>query len=294
MPILEVVARENKPFIIIGDPVEGELLAALILNNTRGTMRIVALKPPRYGEERKNILKDLALATGATFVSRESGMLISEVKRQHLGSVKTIESLKAWTTIVGGGGNYEEVEKRIEALKVEIANTQDLKECQRIQERITRLASGIAIIKVGGLTEVDMIERKHRIEDALEAVKSAQMEGILPGGGTALLKLSRDLDKEVSVENQDERFGVEIVMRACEEPIRKLATNCDMKPDVIVEHIAYADRDFWYGVNFATGEHVSLDAAGIIDPAKVTRCALQNAVSAASTLLTTSHAIVEV
>ena len=294
MPVLELVARENKPFIIMADPVEGELLAALILNNTRGSMRIAALKPPRYGEERKNILKDLALATGATFVSRESGMLISEVKRQHLGSVKTVDSLKNWTTIVGGGGNYDEVEKRIEALKTEIANTQDIRECERIQERITRLASGIAIVRVGGLTEVDMIERKHRIEDALEAVKSAQLEGILPGGGTALLKLSRDLDKTVSVENQDERFGLEIIMKACEEPVRKLAENSGMKPDVVVEKVSQELELLWSGVNFATGEFMSLDRAGIIDPAKVTRCALQNAVSAASTLLTTSHAIVEI
>jgi len=293
MPILEVVARENKPLVVIGDPVEGELLAALILNNTRGSMRIVALKPPRYGEERKNILKDLALATGATFVSRESGMLISEIKRQHLGTVKTVDSLKSWTTIVGGGGNYEEVEKRIESLKTEIANTQDMRECERIQERITRLASGIAIVRVGGLTEVDMIERKHRIEDALEAVKSAQMEGILPGGGTALLKLSRDLDKEVVVQNQDEHFGVEIIMKACEEPIRRLAANSDMKPDVVVENVQKPDNEFWVGVNFATGEYMNLISAGIMDPAKVTRCALQNAVSAASTLLTTAHAIIE-
>lgn len=294
MPILEVVARENKPFIIIGDPVEGELLAALILNNTRGSMRIVALKPPRYGEERKNILKDLALATGATFVSRESGMLISEIKRQHLGTVKTLDSLKSLTTIVGGGGNYEEVEKTIEALKVEITNTQDMRECERIQERITRLASGIAIIRVGGLTEVDMIERKHRIEDALEAVKSAQLEGILPGGGTALLKLSRGIEKEVIPKNEDERFGVEIIIRACEEPIRKLAENSGLKPDVVTERIAGLLEELWMGMNFASGQCMSLADAGIIDPAKVTRCALQNAVSAASTLLTTSHAIIEV
>jgi len=293
MPILEVAARENKPFIIVADNVEGQLLAALILNTVRGSMRVAAIKAPRYGEERRNILKDLALSVGATFVSRESGILINEMKRQHLGTAKTVESLKTWTTIVGGGGNYDEVDKRIESLKTEIAATSDMRECERIQERITRLASGIAIIRVGGLTEVDMVERKHRIEDALEAVKSAQMEGILPGGGTALLKLSRNLDKEISVENEDERFGVEIIMKACEEPMRKLAENCGMKPDVMTEKVVENTSNFWSGVNFATGEFVALDTAGIIDPAKVTRCALQNAVSAASTLLTTSHAIIE-
>jgi chaperonin GroEL len=297
MPVLETVARENKPFIIIADPIEGELLAALILNNTRGTMRIAAIKPPRYGEERKNILKDLALATGATFVSRESGMLIRDVKRQHLGTVKTIESLKNMTTIVGGGGNYDLVEKQIEALKTEIANTSDLRECQHIQERITRLASGIAIVRVGGLTEVDMIERKHRIEDALEAVKSAQMEGILPGGGVSLLRLSRKLLEEVETLNADEQFGVQIIMKACEEPIRLLSVNCDEKPDVLINTLlndpSIKDK-FWTGWDFANRKYVDFAEEGILDPAKVTRCALQNAVSAASTLLTTSHAIIEV
>lgn len=297
MPVLEIAARENKPFIIIADPVEGELLAALILNNTRGTMRIAAIKPPKYGEERKNILKDLALATGATFISRESGMLVRDVKRQHLGSVKTIESLKNVSTIVGGSGNYELVERQIEALKTEISNTSNLRECEKIQERITRLASGIAIIRVGGLTEVDMIERKHRIEDALEAVKSAQMEGILPGGGTALLRLSKTLLEEVETANNDEQMGVQIIKNICEEPIRRLASNCDEKPDVIISVLLDDNKGqhaFWRGWDFANRGYVDLGEKGIIDPAKVTRCALQNAVSAASTLLTTSHAIIEI
>ena len=294
MPVLEIAARENKPFVIVAENIEGQLLAALILNTVRGSMRIAAIKAPRYGEERRNILKDLALSVGAAYVSRESGLLINEVKRQHLGTAKTVEALKSWTTVVGGGGNYDEVEKRIEALKTEMASTSDIRECQRIQERITRLASGIAIIRVGGLTEVDMVERKHRIEDALEAVKSAQMEGILPGGGTALLKLSRNLDKEVFTANQDEKFGVEIIMKACEEPIRKLSDNSGLKADVIINDLLNNSENFWSGVNFSTGQYSDMSAVGIIDPAKVTRCALQNAVSAASTLLTTSHAIIEI
>jgi chaperonin GroEL len=169
-----------------------------------------------------------------------------------------------------------------------------MRECERIQERITRLASGIAIIRVGGLTEVDMVERKHRIEDALEAVKSAQIEGILPGGGTALYKLSRNLLSEISIENDDEKFGVEIIMKACEEPIRKLSENSGLKADVILHDLSKKFEDFWDGINFATGHYSDMSAVGIIDPAKVTRCALQNAVSAASTLLTTSHAIIEI
>ena len=294
MPILEIAARENKPFIIVAENIEGQLLAALILNTVRGSMRIAAIKAPRYGEERRNILKDLALSVGATYISRESGKHLQEIKRSDLGIAKTIESLKNWTTIVGGGGNYEEVDNRIEALKTEISNSNNMQECERIQERITRLASGIAIIRVGGLTEVDMIERKHRIEDALEAVKSAQLEGILPGGGTALYKLSRNLLSEINTSNEDEKFGIEIVMKACEEPIRKLSENSGLKADVILNDLSNNSKDFWYGMNFATGNYSDMGAVGIIDPAKVTRCALQNAVSAASTLLTTSHAIIEI
>jgi len=293
-PVLEIVAREKKPFVIIAENVEGQALAALILNAVRGSMKIGVIKAPKYGEERRNIMKDLALSTGAVFISRESGKRLQEVKLKDLGAAKTIESLKQWTTIVGGGGNYEELEKHIEQLKVEITQTEDLSECQIIQERITRLASGVAIIRVGGTTEVDMVERKHRIEDALEAVKSAQLEGILPGGGTALLRLSRGLEN-LSVENEDERFGLKILQRACEEPVRKLAENCGDKPDVVIETLLTKTAgDLWSGRNFATGEYVNMDKTGIIDPAKVTRCALQNSVSAASTLLTTSYAIVDI
>ena len=293
-PVLEIMAREKKPFVIIAENVEGQALAALILNAVRGSMKIGVIKAPKYGEERRSIMKDLALATGATFITRESGRPLRDAKLKDLGTAKTIESLKLHTTIVGGGGNYEEVERHIERLKQEILQTEDLTECERIQERITRLASGVAIIRVGGTTEVDMVERKHRIEDALEAVKSAQQEGILPGGGVALLKLSKGLEQEVSVENGDERFGVKIVQRACEEPIRKLAENCGDRPDVVVDTILNKGGDnVWSGRNFSTGEYVNMNEAGIIDPAKVTRCALQNAVSAASTLLTTSHAIID-
>jgi len=292
MPILEVAARENKPFVIFAENVEGQALAALILNTVRGSMKVAAIKAPKYGEERRNILKDLALATGATYISRESGMSLREARRVHLGTAKTVESLKNWTTVVGGGGDYNEVQKRIDNLKVEIQQTEDIHECQAIQERITRLVSGIAIIRVGGLTEVDMIERKHRIEDALEAVKSAQQEGILPGGGVGLLRCIDSL--EVEVDNDDQKFGVEIIKKACMEPIRKLSENCGEKADIIIYNLGDINQDTMHiGYNFATGKYVNMYEEGILDPAKVTRCALQNAVSAAATLLTTSHAIIE-
>lgn len=293
MPVLEIVAREKKPFVIISDNLEGQALAALILNSVRGTMKIGAIKAPKYGEERKNIMKDLALATGARFISRENGDIVRETKLVDLGTAKTIESTKSWSTVLGGKGDYELVEKHIEKLKNEIAQTSDIDECEKIQERIVRLASGVAVIKVGGTTEIEMIERKHRIEDALEAVKSAQLEGILPGGGTALLKLSRNLEKDVITENDDQRLGVVIIKKACEEPVRKLSENSGDKQDVVMEYLLSDKNDFWHGRNFWTGEYVDLSKAGIIDPAKVTRTSLQNAVSAASTLLTTSYAIID-
>lgn len=290
MPALEIAARESKPFVIFAESVEGQSLAAMILNHKRGSMKVAAIKAPKYGEERRNLLKDLALATGATFISRESGMALKDVKRSHMGFCKTIESLKNWTTVVGGGGNYEEVQKKIDSLKLEIEQTEDIRDCEVIQDRITRLVSGIAIIKVGGTTEVDMIERKHRIEDALEAVKSAQQEGIIPGGGIGLLRCSKKLD--VSADNDDQKFGIEIIKKACLEPIYKLAENCGEKPDIIIHYLESSPDNV--GFNFATSKYVDMYTEGIIDPAKVTRCALQNAVSAASTLLTTSYAIVEV
>ena len=297
MPILEVVTRENKPFIIVSEGVEGQALAALIMNAVRGTAKVAAIKAPRYGQERKNLLSDLALSVGATFIKRESGMLLREAKRSDLGSVKSVEALKGWTTFVGGKGNADEIEKRIESLKAEIAQTSDLDECKKIQDRITRLAAGVAIIKVGGVTEVDMTERKHRIEDALSAVKSAQEEGILPGGGIALLRAANAIsDKSITTDNDDEKFGVHIILEACQEPVRRIAENCGLKPDIIVGTLLDVNKcsSDWTGFDFHTEEYVNMDTAGVVDPAKVTRCALQNAVSAASTLMTTNYAIVEV
>jgi chaperonin GroEL len=294
LPVLETVSRDKRPFVIVGESVEGQALAALILNTVRGTMRVAAIKAPRYGQERKNILSDLAVAVGATFVSRESGMLLTEVKLSDLGVVKSVEALKNWSTFVGGKGKLEEIEKRIDTLKEEIKRTDDLEECHRIQDRITRLASGVAIIKVGGATEVDMIERKHRIEDALAAVKSAQEEGVLPGGGVALLRAAKLAN--VVGENHDEQFGIDVILDACEEPMRKIADNCGLKPDIIINDLIEKNKDSdpWFGFNFATEQYGQLDHSGVLDPAKVTRCALQNAVSAASTLMTTNYAIVEI
>jgi len=201
LPTLELASRDNAPLVIIGD-VEGQALAAVIANAVRGTMKIVAVKPPRYGEERRNVLKDICSSTGATFVTRENGLNLRSINMTMFGKSKSISMNKGWTTIVGGKGDEEEIEKKIESLKAEISQTDDIKACERIQERITRLASGVAVIRVGAATEVEMLEKKHRIDDALEAVRSAQEEGIVVGGGVALLRATQSLSIEQTAKNK--------------------------------------------------------------------------------------------
>jgi len=202
LPVLELIAREGKPFVIVAEEIEGQALAALIMNAMRGTMKVAAVKAPRYGEERRNIMKDLAISVGATFVSTESGMKIGDVKLKDFGRAKKIEIAKSQTTIVGGKGELPEIDARIEAIKAELSQTESIYECERLQERITRLASGIAIIRVGASTEIELIEKKHRIEDALEAVRSAQQEGIVAGGGVALLRATEGINFQIDNEEQ--------------------------------------------------------------------------------------------
>ena len=282
LPVLEAVAREGRPLIIIASEIEGQALAALIMNTVRGTMKIAAVKAPRYGEERRGILKDLCLATGAAFVTKSGDIKLEDVKLSHLGSCEKVDIVKNSSTFIGGKGDYETVEKQIEALKAEIENTDDLHECERLQERITRLASGVAIIKVGAPTEAEMIEKRHRIEDALEAVKAAQQEGIVPGGGVALV---RALPKKAGSPAE------QIVYEAVKEPIRQMARNAGESPDLILDQVQKAKGN--RGYNFATGKMGDLLEEGVIDPVKVTITALTMAASAAGTLLTTGYAIIE-
>ena len=254
LPVLEVVARENKPLVIFAEDIEGQALAALIMNTVRGTMKVAAVKAPRYGEERRGVLEDLAISVGATFVNRLSGMRVSETKLQDLGSSTKIEITRGLTTIMGGKGDVDEIEKRIESLKAQLEDTDNLHECERLQDRITKLASGVAVIRVGGVTEIEMIEKKHRIEDALEAVKSAQQEGIVAGGGTALIRASADL--EVVTDNEEQALGVEIVKGAVQEPIRQMAINAGSSPDLSVARITSSeDNEGW---DFSTGDFCKL------------------------------------
>lgn len=295
LPLLEQIARDGRPFVIVAEEIEGQALAALIMNAIRGTMRIVAIKAPRYGEERKSILQDLAISVGATYVSREAGMLLKQVKIEHLGTSKSIEVGKKGTTFVGGKGEGQEVEERIEAVKGLLQQTDSEHEARALNERITRLASGVSIIRVGGATDVEMIETKHRIEDALEAVRSAQRDGITTGGGTALLYAicAADVDS-IEFENDDQNIGSSILLKACESPLRQLCKNSGLSEDIIYSQVMGL-QSFTAGYDFRNQEICeNMYEAGIVDPVKVTKTALVNAVSAASTLLNTNHAIIQV
>jgi len=289
LPILEIISRDGRPLVIFAEEIEGQALAALIMNTVRGTMKIAAVKAPLYGEARKNMLSDLATSTGATFITRDSETQLRNAKLTDFGQCKSIDITKILTTVIGGKGGFEEIDKSIELLKSELQQTDDLRECEKIQNRITKLAAGVAVINVGAATEVEMTEKKHRIEDALEAVKAAQEEGILPGGGVALLRAIKHL--KVNTDNEDQALGVEIVKKAAVAPLRQMAINAGQSPDLIEAKIRKAQKN--RGFNFRDFSTVDMYDAGIIDPLKVTRTALQNAASAAGTLITTSHAIIE-
>ena len=287
LPVLEMVAREGRPLIIIAEQVEGQALAALIMNTVRGSMKVAAVKAPGYGQQRRDIMSDLCLSTGASFVSRASGKKLSEVVLSDLGVCTRVEILKNHTTIVDGQADYALVEAKIESLKAEIKQTSSMEECRSIQKRITRLASGVAIIKVGGATEVEMTEKKHRIEDALEAVKAAMSDGVVPGGGTTLLRCQRF---KIDAENDEQRLGAKIIKEALAGPLRQMALNASLSPDLIVRDVQKSKDKGW---DFKNNKLVCMMSAGIIDPTKVTIVALQSATSVASTLITTSNAIVE-
>jgi len=289
LPTLELIARDGRPLIIIAEEIEGQALAALIMNTARGTMKIAALKSPFYGEVRKSLLEDVALSCGATLMSAAAERGLRQVKLTDLGRAKSIEISKVQTTIVGGLGDWEQIDKKIDSLKAQMAALDSVFECEKLQQRITKLASGVAVIRVGAHTEVEMIEKKHRLEDALEAVKAAQEEGILPGGGVALLRSVTDLD--VEVDNDDQRLGVQIIIDVASSPLRQMALNAGECADEI-ENLVTQEKEN-YGYNFKTSSLEDMYLSGIIDPLKVTRCALQNACSAAGTLITTSHAIIE-
>jgi len=291
LPLLEVVARDGRPFVLIAEEIEGQLLAALIINRMRNNMKIAAIKAPRYGEERRQALEDVALVTGATFVSKDSGIRLRDVKLEHLGTARRVEISKYNTTLADGDTDYDELNKRIEVLKSQIEETDSLPEAERIQQRVTRLSSGVAIIKVGGATEIEVTEKKHRVEDALEAVRSAQEEGIVPGGGAALLKAANNVELEPA--NDDQLRGAQALVESCVAPIVQILKNAGISSDIVVNSLSYDDHEKNVGFNVRTEKFEDMIETGVIDPAKTVKCALQNAASAAGTLLTTNCAVLK-
>ena len=289
MKVLEVAAREGRPLIIVADEVSGQLLAALIMNSLRGSMRVVAVKAPRYGEERRGILEDLALNTGATFYTRLSGKKFEDFKLSDFGKAKLIEVQKNSTTIVGGNCKYEDLDTRVVALKEEIRQTDNINKCKILQERITRLSSGVATIRVGGTTEIEVIEKRHRIEDALEAVKAAQRGGFHEGGGMALVKAAKDLNKKNPRTDLD--IGYQVVIESLGAPFKAIADNAGFSGEAFLEKAkSFKDGS---GYNFNSGKKENLFEEGIIDPVFVTSAALTNSISVIGTMITTNCAIVE-
>ena len=255
-------------------------------------MKIAAVKAPRYGEERRTILEDIASTTGATLVSREKGMRLQDVKLDNLGAAKRVEITKYNTTIADGESNSEEIDERIEMLRTQISETEDLSEAQRLQDRLTRLSSAISVIRVGGATEIEVTEKKHRVEDALEAVRSAQEDGVVPGGGTTLLKAAVNLDT-LSPANEDQARGAQVLLESCLAPATQILKNADISSDIVINSLSYDNHDKNVGFNVRTEKFEDLIESGVIDPAKTVKCALQNAASAAGTLLTTNCAVLK-